>query len=127
MLTGWKDAFDTIPGILLALLPYGYAADRVGRKPILLLSLTGLILEEMSVRIVCWSHPAIPETMHSLGDHDIETRRDRGLPSTEAAPQRKWTHEQWWGQRWKSIQRSGLTSTNVLCILGSFLMASAGR
>lgn len=53
LLYGWKDTFDMIPGILLAL-PYGLAADRIGRKPIILLALTGMILEESLTRIILW-------------------------------------------------------------------------
>ncbi|KAM7187475.1 MFS general substrate transporter [Rhypophila sp. PSN 637] len=55
ILTGWKERFDTIPGIILAL-PYGYAADRYGRRPILLLSLLGVILEGIFERLIIWWH-----------------------------------------------------------------------
>ncbi|KAK4215430.1 major facilitator superfamily domain-containing protein [Rhypophila decipiens] len=55
ILTGWKETFDTIPGIILAL-PYGYAADRYGRQPILLLSLLGVILEGIFERLIIWWH-----------------------------------------------------------------------
>ncbi|KAM7213648.1 Major facilitator superfamily domain containing protein [Rhypophila decipiens] len=55
ILTGWKETFDTIPGIILAL-PYGYAADRYGRQPILLLSLLGVILEGIFERLLIWWH-----------------------------------------------------------------------
>ncbi|CAI7613203.1 unnamed protein product [Penicillium glandicola] len=51
LINGWKDTFDQIPGILLAL-PYGFAADSIGRKPILALSLIGLILEETATRLI---------------------------------------------------------------------------
>ncbi|KAJ5488421.1 Major facilitator superfamily domain general substrate transporter [Penicillium expansum] len=51
LINGWKDTFDQLPGIFLAL-PYGFAADRIGRKPILALSLTGLILEEIATRLI---------------------------------------------------------------------------
>lgn len=53
LLYGWKDTFDGIPGILLAL-PYGLAADWIGRKPIILLALTGMILEESLTRLILW-------------------------------------------------------------------------
>lgn len=51
-LNAWKDTFDQLPGIFLAIF-YGYMADRIGRKPVLLLSLTGLALEEVSIRLIC--------------------------------------------------------------------------
>lgn len=53
LVVGWMAFFNTIPGIVLAL-PYGLAADRIGRKPVLLLSLVGLILEEVTVRVILW-------------------------------------------------------------------------
>lgn len=52
-LFGWKATFDQIPGIALVLL-YGWAADRIGRKPVLLLSLGGLFLEDASIRLLTW-------------------------------------------------------------------------
>ncbi|KEQ86794.1 MFS general substrate transporter [Aureobasidium pullulans EXF-150] len=58
-INSWKDTFDQLPGILLAV-PYGLMADRVGRKPVLLLSLTGLIFEETFIRLVCWENKIIP-------------------------------------------------------------------
>ncbi|RAK90678.1 MFS general substrate transporter [Aspergillus costaricaensis CBS 115574] len=59
LVNGWKDMFDQLPGILLAL-PYGILADRVGRKPVLLLSLTGLLMEELAIRVVCWCSAVLP-------------------------------------------------------------------
>lgn len=40
MIFGFQTFFDGIPGLLLAM-PYGVAADKVGRKPALLLSMVG--------------------------------------------------------------------------------------
>jgi MFS family permease len=59
LINGWKDTVDQVPGIALAL-PYGFLADRVGRKPVLLLSLAGLLLEEIAVRVIAWSYVVIP-------------------------------------------------------------------
>ncbi|KAM3525736.1 hypothetical protein NHJ13051_003822 [Beauveria bassiana] len=53
ILIGWKDTFDQIPGIALVLL-YGWAADVIGRKPVLLLALGGLFLEDVAVRLLTW-------------------------------------------------------------------------
>ncbi|RAK98755.1 MFS general substrate transporter [Aspergillus ibericus CBS 121593] len=62
LVNGWKDMFDQLPGIALAL-PYGFLADRVGRKPILLLSLMGLLMEEVAIRVVCWCTTVFPIRM----------------------------------------------------------------
>lgn len=43
MLRGWDATFSCIPTLLLAL-PYGYVADRYGRKIVLVLGLLGLTL-----------------------------------------------------------------------------------
>lgn len=40
---GFQTFFDGIPGLLLAM-PYGVAADKIGRKPVLLLSMAGQFL-----------------------------------------------------------------------------------
>ncbi|KAE8150842.1 major facilitator superfamily domain-containing protein [Aspergillus avenaceus] len=58
LLIGWKETLDQLPGIIVAL-PYGLAADRFGRKPILL-GLFGLVLEEIAIRLVCWWNVVIP-------------------------------------------------------------------
>jgi MFS family permease len=62
LLIGWKQTIDQLPGIIFAL-PYGLAADRIGRKPILVLCLIGLVLEENAIRLVCWWTAALPLRM----------------------------------------------------------------
>lgn len=59
LLNGWKDTFDHLPGIVLAL-PYGLVADRIGRKVVLVLCITGLILEEVAIRLLCWWNKIVP-------------------------------------------------------------------
>lgn len=54
LISGWKDTLDQIPGIILAL-PLGFLLDRIGRKPIAMLSMTGLLMEEIAIRIICMS------------------------------------------------------------------------
>jgi hypothetical protein len=51
MLNGWDAALSCIPGLFLAL-PYGYIADRYGRKIVLLLSLIGVTLGLAWVQLV---------------------------------------------------------------------------
>ncbi|EHA17763.1 hypothetical protein ASPNIDRAFT_177916 [Aspergillus niger ATCC 1015] len=51
LLKGWMSTFDQLPSIVLAL-PYGLMADRVGRIPVLFLSLAGAVLEEMAIRVI---------------------------------------------------------------------------
>ncbi|RAL00275.1 MFS transporter [Aspergillus ibericus CBS 121593] len=59
LLKGWMSTFDQLPGIILAL-PYGLMADRIGRRPVLAMSLLGAILEEIAIRLICWYHTTIP-------------------------------------------------------------------
>ncbi|SMY21065.1 unnamed protein product [Zymoseptoria tritici ST99CH_1A5] len=59
LITGIKDTFGQVPGVLLAL-PYGFTADRIGRRPILLLCFTAMILEEAACRLIAASAGRIP-------------------------------------------------------------------
>ncbi|KAF7180912.1 hypothetical protein CNMCM7691_000041 [Aspergillus felis] len=59
LVNGWKETLDTLPGILLAL-PFGLMADQAGRRMVLRLSLLGLIVEEVMVRIIAWYSTFIP-------------------------------------------------------------------
>lgn len=55
LINGYKETFDVLPSILLSL-PYGVLADHWGRKPVLYLTLVGIILGEFWVRLVAaWS------------------------------------------------------------------------
>lgn len=51
MLRGWDMTFSCIPGILVAV-PFGWLADRHGRKPVLLLGLVGVILSLLWIMVV---------------------------------------------------------------------------
>jgi MFS family permease len=51
LVNGWKETLDTLPGIFLAL-PFGLMADKTGRKTVMMLSLIGLITEEVMLRII---------------------------------------------------------------------------
>ncbi|OQE40915.1 hypothetical protein PENCOP_c005G08124 [Penicillium coprophilum] len=62
LINGWKDTFDQVPGILLAL-PYGFAADSIGRKPIMVFSLIGLLFEEIAMRLIFFFNSALPLRM----------------------------------------------------------------
>ena len=51
MLKGWQQFFNGFPGLLLAL-PMGWAADKIGRKPILTIGLIGISLQSLWIHIV---------------------------------------------------------------------------
>ncbi|KAI7553027.1 hypothetical protein KC331_g1507 [Hortaea werneckii] len=55
MIFGFQVFFDGIPGLLLAM-PYGVAADKVGRKPVLLLSMAGQVFAAAWVLFVAWNN-----------------------------------------------------------------------
>ncbi|KAJ5627096.1 hypothetical protein N7528_004523 [Penicillium herquei] len=57
LVNGWKDTSDVLAGMLLSV-PYGVLADRWGRKPVLLLGISGILLGEAWIRIVCF-YPSI--------------------------------------------------------------------
>ncbi|PYH40629.1 MFS transporter [Aspergillus saccharolyticus JOP 1030-1] len=59
LLVGWKDTFSMLPGMILAI-PFGLMADKVGRKPVIILSLAGVIMQECAIRLICWYHTSIP-------------------------------------------------------------------
>ncbi|TPX11094.1 uncharacterized protein E0L32_007955 [Thyridium curvatum] len=51
MLRGWQASFEGIPAILCAI-PFGIMADKVGRKPVMLLAWTGLLLNLLWYEVV---------------------------------------------------------------------------
>lgn len=52
-LRGWQQTFNGFPSLLLAL-PYGWLADRYGRKPFVMLSAAGCILQVIWIQGVAW-------------------------------------------------------------------------
>ncbi|KAI0446910.1 MFS general substrate transporter [Xylaria telfairii] len=52
-INGWKDAFEMVPAILLAV-PYGALADRIGRKKVFLLAVLGCFVNDVWIRLVFW-------------------------------------------------------------------------
>ncbi|KAL8959416.1 MAG: hypothetical protein Q9193_003720 [Seirophora villosa] len=58
-LTGWQFAFDAVPGLLLAIY-YGSIAGKYGRKPVLLLFSTGMLLSLAWTVLVCWLAGRVP-------------------------------------------------------------------
>ncbi|KAF5861515.1 hypothetical protein ETB97_012841 [Aspergillus alliaceus] len=59
LLNGWKDTLEQLPGIILAV-PYGLMADKVGRKPVMLLCLGGVLLEQFAIALISWWSDFIP-------------------------------------------------------------------
>lgn len=41
-------------------LPYGLVADRIGRKVVPVLCITGFILEEVAIPLLCWWSETVP-------------------------------------------------------------------
>ncbi|CAI7599947.1 unnamed protein product [Penicillium glandicola] len=62
LVIGYQNTFDVLPGLVLSL-PYGVLSDRWGRKPFLYLSMLGILLGEIWVRIVCLWSSVIPLRM----------------------------------------------------------------
>ena len=59
LITGWEMTFNFIPSLITAI-PYGLAADRYGRRAVLLLANLGVILSSVVVLIICKFLPLQP-------------------------------------------------------------------
>ncbi|KAH7305243.1 major facilitator superfamily domain-containing protein [Stachybotrys elegans] len=59
---GYEMLFMSLPGMLLAL-PYGYLADRIGRKPVLMLSALGLAASLSCILLICHFPQLVPLRM----------------------------------------------------------------
>lgn len=59
IIKGYLELFDGVASILLAL-PYGLLADRIGRKPTILLSIPGFVLNIVMQGCVLWFSDTIP-------------------------------------------------------------------
>ncbi|KAM3463463.1 hypothetical protein NHJ6243_003294 [Beauveria neobassiana] len=59
VINGWKETFDTIPGVLVSI-PYGALANHIGRTNVLVLALFGSLLSECWLAIVCWLPQKLP-------------------------------------------------------------------
>ncbi|KAM3497389.1 hypothetical protein MY10362_009260 [Beauveria mimosiformis] len=59
VINGWKETFDTIPGVLVSI-PYGALANHIGRTNVLMLALFGSLLSECWLAIVCWFPQTLP-------------------------------------------------------------------
>ncbi|KAM4064466.1 major facilitator superfamily protein [Hirsutella rhossiliensis] len=53
VINGWRDVFESLPAMLLAV-PYGTLADRIGRKSVLLLAIAGCFMSDVWIRLVFW-------------------------------------------------------------------------
>ncbi|OJZ85575.1 hypothetical protein ASPFODRAFT_135977 [Aspergillus luchuensis CBS 106.47] len=66
LLQGWKDTLEQVPGILFAV-PYGVLADRIGRRPVLLLCAVGFTLSDAWTKAVGWFSDQLPLRLIWLG------------------------------------------------------------
>ncbi|KAJ5131395.1 uncharacterized protein N7515_007434, partial [Penicillium bovifimosum] len=62
LVIGYQNTLDVLPGMALSL-PYGVLADSWGRRPVLYLSMLGIVLGEIWVKIVCLGSRFIPLRM----------------------------------------------------------------
>ncbi|CAL8579051.1 hypothetical protein XPA_004814 [Xanthoria parietina] len=58
-LTGWKFGLDAVPGLFLAIY-YGSVAGKYGRKLVLLLFSTGMLLSLIWIVLICWLDGRVP-------------------------------------------------------------------
>ncbi|UKZ80162.1 hypothetical protein TrVFT333_007919 [Trichoderma virens FT-333] len=58
-INGWKDVFEMLPAIILAV-PYGALADRIGRKKIFLLAIVGIGMNDLWMRMIFWFSNVFP-------------------------------------------------------------------
>ncbi|KAM7205482.1 Major facilitator superfamily domain containing protein [Naviculisporaceae sp. PSN 640] len=65
-INGWKDSLEILPAMLLAI-PHGALADRIGRKPVLLLAVIGCFMNDAWTRIVYWFPGVFPVRLVWLG------------------------------------------------------------
>ncbi|KAI0128260.1 major facilitator superfamily domain-containing protein [Xylariales sp. AK1849] len=50
---GWKDVFEELPAILLAM-PFGILSDKIGRRKVMILAIFGVVLNDTWIRIIYW-------------------------------------------------------------------------
>ncbi|KAF3221547.1 hypothetical protein TWF106_006146 [Orbilia oligospora] len=56
---GWQQLFECLASILVAA-PFGFAANRCGRKVVLALAMFGLTLARVWIQVVCWWPEVLP-------------------------------------------------------------------
>lgn len=59
MLRGWQTTIEAFV-MLLVSVPWGYAADVYGRKPVFFILTTGAFLRAVWIQLVCWCWQSIP-------------------------------------------------------------------
>jgi MFS family permease len=55
LINGWEITFGLLPGLLVGV-PYGLAADKFGRRVVLLLATIGVAMSTLAVIIICEHH-----------------------------------------------------------------------
>ncbi|KAI9693456.1 MAG: hypothetical protein M1820_009249 [Bogoriella megaspora] len=59
LLIGWQSFFDSIPSLILAV-PYGWIADRYGRKPVIVMALISFWWKAALTMVICFFGRTIP-------------------------------------------------------------------
>ncbi|KAF2233230.1 MFS general substrate transporter [Viridothelium virens] len=59
LLMGWQDFFDSIPALFLAI-PYGWLADKYGRKPVVTMAIVAFWVRSALIMLICYFWQTLP-------------------------------------------------------------------
>ena len=59
LIKGWQIFFDGLPGLIVGV-PLGALADRIGRKPIIIVGVLSLTIRLFWMEVVCWFWQSLP-------------------------------------------------------------------
>ncbi|KAH8668573.1 major facilitator superfamily domain-containing protein [Xylariales sp. PMI_506] len=66
LINSWRSIVEFLPGVLLAV-PYGALADRIGRKTVFMLTISGCLMSDVWPRLVYWFTNIFPIRTSCLG------------------------------------------------------------